>query len=593
MRSKHVEHSLGTPWKSWPKATPWVRCVALTTLLTVAVATLCWAPDRLQGIRRLQTTVDDKSERCKPPRKPPNFGTIFSLDPVQINFCGEIPMTELVGTNTQVSSISFLALTATAEVVTLVEKGGPIYQLNVLSDGDRARWDITRPAVRTFGGNSCLDFTQFCEVASVTPLLTGFVVVDRHRLQEFNVSWGESESSEVALNTMGKMNMEAPILQDAQLFFPTYLAVYKSVNNTHISDELEISPLFPHAADRYFFVADTGHHRVMFINASSHSSLQYIESYGVMGEARSDTTGFNFPMGLAVMVPTDESFYGPVMAAVFVADRRNNRLVKLLLGYRRDPSQPQNKGEKPTLMWGGEYYRDIAGAQYNQSLYDPVGVSIYRHWIFVSEAEGNAITVLTTNYMQHDELLYITELYPAPGVQLTGSFSTTEQGYLWFAYINRPFTHGLASIYLPEPLVRSPPASWIEEFRAQCTNATVYNLFIMANSTIYDEHVLQVLNAARINWRFPYLPGYLSKDAFNLTLMFDLMLWNETVLEGNMFYCLPPPPETTPPMLSANEGGWNTPGGGGVTLLGASQRMCSLHVVLGVVLLSLMEMAML
>ena len=24
------------------------------------------------------------------------------------------------------------------------------------------------------------------------------------------------------------------------------------------------------------------------------------------------------------------------------------------------------------------------------------------------------------------------------------------------------------------------------------------------------------------------------------------MLWNETVLEGNMFYCLPPPPETTP-----------------------------------------------
>eukprot|EP00435_Cladocopium_sp_Y103_P011176 s1407_g2.t3 len=81
MRSKHVEHSLGTPGKSWLKATPWVRCVAsLTTVLTVA--TLCyWAPDRLQGIRRLQTTVDDKSERCKPPRKPPNFGTIFSLDP--------------------------------------------------------------------------------------------------------------------------------------------------------------------------------------------------------------------------------------------------------------------------------------------------------------------------------------------------------------------------------------------------------------------------------------------------------------------------------------------------------------------------------
>ena len=57
-------------------------------------------------------------------------------------------------------------------------------------------------------------------------------------------------------------------------------------------------------------------------------------------------------------------------------------------------------------------------------------------------------------------------------------------------------------------------------------------------------------------------PGYLSKDAFNLTLMhpgisgflrwprFDLVLWNETVLEGNMFYCLPPPPQTTPWGLS-------------------------------------------
>lgn len=74
------------------------------------------------------------------------------------------------------------------------------------------------------------------EIASITPLLTGFVVatrldstcawqecqVDRHRLQEqglldfglesslvtrFNVSWSESEDSEVILHTMGKMNM--------------------------------------------------------------------------------------------------------------------------------------------------------------------------------------------------------------------------------------------------------------------------------------------------------------------------------------------------------------------------------------------------
>ncbi|CAJ1364059.1 unnamed protein product [Effrenium voratum] len=366
----------------------------------------------------------------------------------------------------QVSSISFLALTAAAEVVTLVEKGGPIYQLNVLSDGDRARWDITRPAVRTFGGNSCLDFTQFCEVASVTPLLTGFVVVDRSRIQEFNVSWGESDSSEVALSTLGKMNMEAPILGEAELYFPTFLAMYKPINHTHMSENFEITPLFPHARERYFFVSDTGNHRVIFLNATSYTSLEYVESFGVWGEPRSDTTGLNFPMGLAVMAPTEESYFGPTIAAVFVADRWNNRIVKLRLGYRNDPTLPQNYGEMPTLMWGGHYWRDPTGAEYNESLNDPVGVSIYRHFIFVCEAEGNAITVLTTDYMQHDQMMYVTELYPAPGVQLTGSFSTTEQGYLWFAYINRPSTHGLASIYLPEPLVESPPALWIEESSA-------------------------------------------------------------------------------------------------------------------------------
>lgn len=537
---------------------------------------------RLQEVQNDCGTFDwDQEEwsirvvRCRPARKPATYGPIFSLENVCMKPCGKLPMSQLVGTNSQVTSISFLSLTASAEVVTLVEKGGPVYQLNVVSEGnDEARWMVTLPPVRSFRGNSCLDFTQFCEVASVMPLMTSFVVVDRHRLQEFNISWSDSESLTLELATLGKMNMEAPILGEAQLYFPSYMAQYKALNHSFISDALEITPLFPHARDRYWFVSDTGNHRVMFINATG-PTLQYIESYGATGEVRTNQSGFNYPMGVAVMAHTDESFFGPVMAAVFVCDRRNHRLVKLLLGYRKDPSLAMNRGERPTLMWGGEYYKDLNGVNYNMSLYDPVGVSIYRHFIFVCEAEGNAITVLTTNYVQHDELLFVTELYPLtnpfnPKMQLTGSFSATEQGYLWFAYIERPSTHGLGSIILPEPLVQSPPASWIEEFRAQCTNATIYNMFIMANASLYDEHVIYVLSAARINWRFPYLPGYLSKDSFNLTLMFDLMLWNETVLEGNMFYCLPPPPETTPPMLSANEDGWNTPGGGGVLLTGSS-----------------------
>lgn len=63
----------------------------------------------------------------------------------------------------------------------------------------------------------------------------------------------------------------------------------------------------------------------------------------------------------------DESFFGPIMAAVFdarsqgneiiwkasrqhgieVADRRNHRVVKLLLGYRNDPSMAMHRDEQP------------------------------------------------------------------------------------------------------------------------------------------------------------------------------------------------------------------------------------------------------
>ena len=43
---------------------------------------------------------------------------------------------------------------------------------------------------------------------------------------------------------------------------------------------------------------------MIFLNATSYTSLEYVESFGVWGEPRSDTTGLNFPMGLAVMAPT-------------------------------------------------------------------------------------------------------------------------------------------------------------------------------------------------------------------------------------------------------------------------------------------------
>ena len=62
---------------------------------------------------------------------------------------------------------------------------------------------------------------------------------------------------------------------DTELRFPTFLAAcalattvsilfmagacrYEPYNSTHIGPDFPITPLFPHARSRYFFVSDTG-----------------------------------------------------------------------------------------------------------------------------------------------------------------------------------------------------------------------------------------------------------------------------------------------------------------------------------------------
>eukprot|EP00930_Biecheleria_cincta_P040853 TRINITY_DN27975_c0_g2_i1.p1 TRINITY_DN27975_c0_g2~~TRINITY_DN27975_c0_g2_i1.p1 ORF type:complete len:616 (-),score=56.76 TRINITY_DN27975_c0_g2_i1:8-1855(-) len=562
------------------------KVLAATTVAFLVSLCAQWAGwDRFLSARRLQSEEEITYSpahitRCRAARRPKDYGVITKLDPVMIDFCGEIPTESLLGSNKEVNYINFLRLAESTELLTIVREGGSVYQLNVISDGDTARWEVTRSPSRTLRRNSCLDSSQFCHVASATPYLgrmatgetmSGLVVVDRHRILQFNLSWIHSDSPEFLIASMGKMNMEAPALGISEMSFPSFVAMYQSLNSTHIGTNIAITPMHPHAGEVYLFVSDTGNHRILFLNVTDFRYIAYIESFGVAGVPMSNSTGFDSPMGLTVWSPGYETAYGPTIANLFIADRGNNRLVKLNLGYRRDPRA--HPAENVTLIYSGEYFEELNGINYNRSLHEPIGVATFRHYIFVGEALGNVISLLTVDHVHHDKIIFVTHLYPARGYQLTGIFSTTSEGYLWFTYKKLPGLHGIGSIYLPEPIIRSRSPRWIDEFRLQCTNQTIYHFELMLNKTYYDEFVTYAMDAAGINWRFPLMPGYMSKDSFNMTPLFDLYLWNNTVLAGTMEFCQPPPPPTTPPMLSANEEGWNTPGSGGTVATAGSKRV--------------------
>ena len=117
---------------------------------------------------------------------------------------------------------------------------------------------------------------------------------------------------------------------------------YQSYNSTHIAPDFPITPLFPHARNRYFFVSDTGHLTKSVLSVDSQPcrksphlvprchkpfslairgvfrgarsggghiahiacALPANAFSGLAWQARSDRTGFNLPTGLAVMAPT-------------------------------------------------------------------------------------------------------------------------------------------------------------------------------------------------------------------------------------------------------------------------------------------------
>jgi hypothetical protein len=251
--------------------------------------------------------------------------------------------------------------------------------------------------------------------------------------------------------------------------------------------------------------------------------------------------------------------------------------VKLNLGY---PKSPPPYGALPQLVYSGQYYRPVNGDGFNESLQDPVSVAIYRHFLIVAEAQGNAVSVLTVDLQSPDRLLFVTDIKPTAGIQLTGNMAVPANGYVWLSYIKLPSEYGVASIILPEALRVSPAPSAVQDMRQQCVNISFLQNLIF-NKTVYDDYVSNLLSVAKFNWRDSAVQGYIDPQTFNYSgIQFNFYAWNQTVMLGRMLACKPPPAPTLPPFLSANENGWNTPGGQQKAVTGSAYSLKGLSSIL-------------
>lgn len=530
----------------------------------------------LAALLHLQGVVAEEEDfvslylRCKPARRPDLYGATYQLDPLVIRNCVEVLITELLETNLEVGGIAIQPIGVVSEVVLVAQRRGPVHLINVVAEGDRARWDVYRPPARALRGHSCQNRDKLCDVSSITPFSTGFLTVDRHRVIEYSYTW-EPEATESVVGQVGKFNHVAQDPVPDDLSWPSFVAMYQPYNWTHLDESFRIYPNVPHAMSRYLFVTDTGNHRVVMFNATVPGQMDYVFQFGETGVSHSGREGLNLPHGLAVWTPAIESSFEPVFANVFVADRQNNRLVKLNLGYEL---QYTSWGEAyrymlvPQLYFSGEYG---PGTEYNESLREPLGVQVFRHYIFVCESVGNAIVILALHPSNYNTFQFVTRMSPVSGVQMTGHISLSTVGYVWYTYVKLPMTYAIGCFFLEESLRESPEAHIMDEIAARCVNDTWYHLDVIANRTLYVEHVGYLLNATRTNWHFPEYPGYLDIEVFNLTFMFDLERLNTSVFDGRLRICAPPPPSTTPPMLSGNAEGWAN-GDGRVAQNAASHR---------------------
>jgi hypothetical protein len=546
-----------------------------------------WISDALTG-RRLQPGTDFP---CRPSRRPGEYGIVNSIGPEYILACVKVRTEEIFQVDHQIADMSFGQFGG-LEVMLITQRRGPVRYIEVITSGDYAHYDVNRNPLKTFRDHSCLNREQWCFVAQVQPIDAGFLVVDRHRLIHYNYTWlldgdtAASDVDDVFVSEMGNMNSN-PIdaTEDSKFSFPTAVAEYKPYNMSLVAlhDEalagvtgthFEITSLIPHAWCRLLFVTDTGNHRVVILNATYIGQFDYIGQFGITGEARSNSTGFDWPWGIAVHSPAWEGRYEPSYANVFVVDRRNHRLVKLNLGYPLLPCENDADGQvgpllynetqqqwmcrrydKPRLSWSAEYGREASVFQRPEGLTDPTAVAIYKHYIVVAEAAGNAVTLLRVDHQPPYGLHLVTYFKPVQGVSMQGAMVASTFGYIWYTYMEADGKNYFSSMYLPEILRESLPPNRFQDFLTTCVNRSWYQDLI-DNPPLYIEHMGFILNASVINWLLPDEPEYLDIQYFNKSGTFDLEELNRIVYNNSMVTCDPPTTPTPPPFFGGNEEGW-------------------------------------
>lgn len=544
---------------------------------------------------------------CRPSRRPGEYGVIASIPPEEMLECVRIANEEIFKVNHQIVDLSFGKFGG-LEVLMLSQRRGTSYYIEVVTQGDYAHYDVNRQPLKIFRDHSCLNRDQWCFVAQVKPIDSGFIVVDRHRVIHYNYTWlvegntAANEIPDVYVSHFGMMNSDEKALLDGQLEkdengqlvdvdpnqkmkFPTAVAEYIPYNTTHICVEcpafrgvdtsmFEITPLIPHAWHRLLFVTDTGNHRVVILNASNIGQFDYVGQYGITGEARDNSTGFDWPWGIAVHSPAWEGRYEPAYANVFVVDRRNHRLVKLNLGYplmpcendvfdQTEPLQYNDQEkqwecrrfDRPRLYWSAEYGRGKDDFNRPSGLTDPTAVSLYLHYVVVAEVGGNAITMLRVNHQPPYDLILVTYFKPVNGINLQGSMAVSPFGYIWTTYTADDMKFYFGSMFLPEKLRESQPPSRYQDFLETCVNQSWHEALIDSPSD-FVYYLGYVLNVSATNWIFPELPGFVDVFAFNKSGKFDIDLLNWVAYNGTMQFCEPPTTPTPPPFFGGNEDGW-------------------------------------
>lgn len=524
--------------------------------------------------RRAQ--VVEKNISCMPARRPGEHGRVNSYPASPLTQCGSWSIQNIFEVHAPLDFISWAAFPDTNnEVLLLGQTKGPIQILEVVTKGDIQHYQLrSAMPLKNLGTHSCRDDSKFCYAAYAKPIDSGFVVVDRHRVMQYDYSWMPLVANIAGLDAENPVERRIAIhgmynsrdLNNGP-FYPTSVARYSPFNSTHIDPTFQIHPrIMPLAVSELLLVTDTGNQRVLILNASAWGTLELIGQFGVTGEARHDETGFSSPWGIDVYAPAWESRLEPVFANVFVADRRNNRLVKLNLGHPLVPCRGSSLLEPAErcrfyssvqLGYSGEYggTADVLGTP--QGLDDPVQVAVYRHYVFVVEARSSVVTVLQVDHESPDRFIFVTHFAPQRGKYLQGHMAISSYGYVWYDYMDSDLSYYLASFFLPEELRLSKKPDILEDYLQTCVNETWYE-DLRFNSSLYMDHMGFILNASEINWVFPDEPDYLDIFSFNGSDGFDFQLLDRTVFNYTMETCRPPPPPTAIPILSGNDEGWAT-----------------------------------